>query len=165
MPVQDHLLVQHRIPMQSDVKIPIQAEVEMPVKKKALVPFQTPVPIQVPIQLSQSMLYAQDTSFQCAALINIAQAVKSSTDLHDCILKHLPDSNLDQHKVFMTIEYLKDMMSRQNVEYSSEKRKIDDEFDSFTFTDAQNTMLNDYLPNLYMNNDNSDIEHKFFLSI
>jgi hypothetical protein len=108
-----------------------------------------------------SLRYAQDTAKQGEEWINIAQAVKSSRDLHDSILKRLLASSMDQHKVFMTVAYLRHLMSRQNADFSAGIRTIDDEYDSTTFTDAQMAMLRDHLSDVYMIDSNAQIERMF----
>jgi hypothetical protein len=75
-----------------------------------------------------SARYAQETAKQSEDWFSIAQGCKSLSDVKEAITNHLLESNLDQHQVRMTIEYLSDLMTKQKAEYEAGLIKIDDEF-------------------------------------
>lgn len=81
-----------------------------------------------------SVRYAHETAKQSENWISIAMCLD---DLKEAITKHLLTSNLDQHQVFMTIEYLCDIMTKQSIEYQSGMSKIDDEFNKWTLGDSK----------------------------
>jgi hypothetical protein len=76
--------------------------------------------------------------------LNMAKTCKSNNDLTPLLL-----------------DYLTNMMSRQKSEYLHEKQKIDQQFNMYAFTEDQDKLLFEYLPNIYMSNDNTDVERSF----
>lgn len=81
--------------------------------------------------------------------------------MKEAITKHLLTSNLDQHQVFMTIEYLSDIMTKQSIENQSGMSKIDDEFNKWTLTETRNELLSTYLSSVYMSEMDAETERKF----
>jgi hypothetical protein len=108
-----------------------------------------------------SARYAQETAKQSEDWFSIAQGCKSLSDVKEAITNHLLESNLDQHQVRMTIEYLSDLMTKQKAEYEAGLIKIDDEFNKWTFTASQKDLLRCYLPSVYMSDMNAEAERKF----
>jgi hypothetical protein len=88
--------------------------------------------------------------------LNMAKTCRSNNDLTNCVMAQLLDSNATQHKVTLLLDYLTTMMSQQKSEYLHEKQKIDQQFNMYAFTEDQDKLLFEYLPNIYMTNDNTD---------
>ena len=93
--------------------------------------------------------YAHETAKLSDQWIKISQVSKSASDLKDAITMHLITSNLDQHQVFMIVEYLNDLMTKHTIEYQTGLSKIDDEFSKWTFTDTQKELLGTYLSSIF----------------
>jgi hypothetical protein len=127
-------------------------------------PLTPSTPIVAPMVSSivlPSVRYAHETAKLSDQCIQIAQGSKSASDLKDAINLHLITSNLDQHQVFMIVEYLNDLMTKQTIEYQTGLSKIDDEFNKWTFTDTQKNLLTTYLTSIYMSDVNAEAERKF----
>jgi hypothetical protein len=88
--------------------------------------------------------------------LNMAKTCRSNNDLTNCVMAQLLDSNATQHKVTLLLDYLTDMMSQQKSEYLHEMQKIDQQFKMYAYTEEQDKLLFEYLPNIYMHNDNAD---------
>lgn len=126
---------------------------------------QSSIPFVVAPPLSSIVLlsvrYVHETAKQSENWISIAKGATSLDDLKEAITKHLLTSNLDQHQVFMTIEYLSDIMTKQSIDYQSGTSKIDDEFNKWTLTETQNELLSTYLSSVYMSEMDAETERKF----
>jgi 2-oxo-4-hydroxy-4-carboxy--5-ureidoimidazoline (OHCU) decarboxylase len=105
--------------------------------------------------------YANETSKYCNDLIMMAQTVNSVQDLENCITRHLLESDYDQHKVTMIVDYLKEMIAHETTEYNTGMHAIDSNFSAFVFTQEQTSMLEEYLPNVLMTDVHTDYERKF----
>jgi hypothetical protein len=88
--------------------------------------------------------------------LNMAKTCRSNNDLTNCVMAQLLDSNATQHKVTLLLDYLTAMMSQQKSEYLHEKQKIDQQFKMYAYTEEQDKLLFEYLPNIYMPNNNAD---------
>jgi hypothetical protein len=88
--------------------------------------------------------------------LNMAKTCRSDNDLTNCMMAQLLDSNATQHKVTLLLEYLTAMMSQQKSEYLHEMQKIDQQFKMYAYTEEQDKLLFEYLPNIYMPNDNAN---------
>jgi hypothetical protein len=67
--------------------------------------------------------------------LNMAKTCRSNNDLTNCVMAQLLDSKS---------------------EYLHEKQKIDQQFNMYAFTEDQDKLLFEYLPNIYMTNDNAE---------
>jgi hypothetical protein len=105
--------------------------------------------------------YAHETMKYCNELVAIARSVDSSQDVNASISKYIFDSHFNQHQIVMIVDFLSDLMSRENIRYATQKTKIDDYYNAFTFTPEQTEMLTLYLSKLNMSPSNTDIEIKF----
>lgn len=110
-----------------------------------------------------SVRFANATAKESIDWINIARSATTPDNLLAWVDKRILQGDLDHHTIVMLVSFLCDLMARQNAQYTAEKRKIDDEFNGDTFTDAQNVMLTDYLSGLYMTDYHSDHERRFAL--
>jgi hypothetical protein len=61
--------------------------------------------------------HVNDDSNKYDEWLNMSRACKSNNDLNDNIMTHLLESNANQHKVAMILEYLEDTLSRQSAAY------------------------------------------------
>jgi hypothetical protein len=125
-------------------------------------PLRRVIPLPLPIinnQAEATRMTVQKyntVAIQYDEWLNMAKTCRSNNDLTNCVMAQLLDSNATQHKVTLLLDYLTDMMSQQKSEYLHEKQKIDQQFNMYAFTEDQDKLLLEYLPNINMSNENAD---------
>jgi hypothetical protein len=71
-----------------------------------------------------SARYANTTSKESIEWINIAQSVTTPENVHACVKRRRLQADLDHHTIAMTVSFLRELMARQNAQYTTRSKSF-----------------------------------------